>query len=68
MLTTTIGAYPKPNYVPTPDWFSEGDAGLSSPIEAYQKYLAEKFETLFEIPVDFGECFMYPDPNCNNFI
>ena len=24
LLTTTIGAYPKPDYVPTPDWFREG--------------------------------------------
>jgi hypothetical protein len=38
MLTTTIGAYPKPDYVPTPDWFREGGTGLSSPTAAYQKY------------------------------
>ena len=40
LLTTTIGAYPKPDYVPTPDWFREGGTGLSNPTEAYQKYLA----------------------------
>jgi 5-methyltetrahydropteroyltriglutamate--homocysteine methyltransferase len=26
LLTTTIGAYPKPDYVPVPDWF-QGEAG-----------------------------------------
>ncbi len=40
LLTTTIGAYPKPDYVLTPDWFREGEVGLSNPTEAYQKYLA----------------------------
>jgi hypothetical protein len=39
LLTTTIGAYPKPDYIPTPDWFREGGADLSNPTEAYQKYL-----------------------------
>lgn len=39
LLTTTIGAYPKPAYVPTPDWFRQGGAGLSNPTAAYQKYL-----------------------------
>jgi hypothetical protein len=41
LLTTTIGAYPKPDYVPTPDWFREGGTGLSNPTEAHQKYLAK---------------------------
>jgi 5-methyltetrahydropteroyltriglutamate--homocysteine methyltransferase len=40
LLTTTIGVYPKPDYIPTPDWFREGGAGLSNPTEAYQKYMA----------------------------
>ena len=39
LLTTTIGTYPKPDYIPTPDWFREREAGLSNPTEAYQKYL-----------------------------
>jgi len=39
LLTTSIDACPKPDYVPTPDWFTEGGTGLSSPTEAYQKYL-----------------------------
>ena len=28
------GAYPKPDYIPTPNWFREGGAGLSNPTEA----------------------------------
>ncbi len=39
LLTTTIGAYPKPDYLPTPDWFREGGAGTPKPTEAYQRYL-----------------------------
>lgn len=35
LLTTTIGAYPKPAYLPTPDWFRDG-----SPTAAYNAYLA----------------------------
>ena len=34
--TTTLGAYPKPDYVPTPDWFRAGNA----PTLAYNDYLA----------------------------
>ncbi len=49
LLTTTIGAYPKPDYVPTPDWFREGGAGLSNPTEAYQKYLASLPDNIEEI-------------------
>jgi 5-methyltetrahydropteroyltriglutamate--homocysteine methyltransferase len=49
LLTTTIGAYPKPDYVPTPDWFREGGAGLSNPTEAYQKYLAALPDNIEEI-------------------
>lgn len=40
VMTTTIGAFPKPDYVPTPDWFRDGPAGISNPTEAYQKYVA----------------------------
>ena len=39
LLITAIGAYPKPDYVTTPDWFREGGTGLSNPTEAYRKYL-----------------------------
>ncbi len=49
LLTTTIGAYPKPNYVPTPDWFRGGEAGLSNPTETYQKYLANLPNNIEEI-------------------
>ena len=49
LLTTTIGAYPKPDYVPTPDWFREGGTGLSNPTEAYQKYLTNLPNKIEEI-------------------
>ncbi len=49
LLTTTIGAYPKPAYVPTPDWFREGGTGISNPTEAYQKYLANPPDNIEEI-------------------
>lgn len=39
LLTTTIGAYPKPDYVPTPDWFRVGGPGLGKPTRAYDDYL-----------------------------
>ena len=37
--TTTIGAYPKPNYVPTPDWFRKGGTGNEAPTKAFNDYL-----------------------------
>ena len=49
LLTTTIGAYPKPDYIPTPDWFREGVAGLSNPTEAYHKYMANLPDNIEEI-------------------
>ena len=49
LLTTTIGAYPKPDYVPIPDWFREGGTGLSNPTEAYQKYLINLPNNIDEI-------------------
>ncbi|MEA3232664.1 MAG: cobalamin-independent methionine synthase II family protein [Thermodesulfobacteriota bacterium] len=49
LLTTTIGAYPKPDYIPTPDWFREGGTGLSNPTEAYQKYMAALPDNIEEI-------------------
>lgn len=39
LRTTCIGAFPKPDYVPTPDWFREGGTGLSDPTQAYEAYL-----------------------------
>ena len=49
LLTTTIGAYPKPDYVPTPDWFREGGTGISNPTEAFQKYLTNLPHNIEEI-------------------
>lgn len=39
LLTTTIGAYPKPDYVPTPDWFRTKNVSLADPTRAYDEYL-----------------------------
>ena len=45
LLTTTIGAYPKPAYLPTPDWFRRESKTETkregSPTTAYNAYLAE---------------------------
>ena len=36
LLTTTIGAYPKPGYVPIPDWFRvQAGPDTASPTEGY---------------------------------
>jgi 5-methyltetrahydropteroyltriglutamate--homocysteine methyltransferase len=35
LLTTTIGAYPKPEYVPIPDWFQSGNTIAQDPTRAY---------------------------------
>ncbi|MBE9545808.1 MAG: 5-methyltetrahydropteroyltriglutamate--homocysteine methyltransferase, partial [Proteobacteria bacterium] len=32
--TTTIGAYPKPEYVPIPDWFQEESTVAKDPTKA----------------------------------
>ena len=39
LLTTTIGSYPKPNYVPVPDWFQEESTTTADPTKAYETYL-----------------------------
>ncbi|MFQ5793868.1 MAG: hypothetical protein ACE5JP_02330 [Candidatus Bipolaricaulia bacterium] len=39
LLTTTIGAYPKPDYVPTPDWFRARNLNIPHPTEAYDQFL-----------------------------
>ncbi|RME79307.1 MAG: 5-methyltetrahydropteroyltriglutamate--homocysteine methyltransferase [Chloroflexi bacterium] len=39
LLTTTIGAYPKPDYVPTPDWFRSGRTDELDPSLAYDTFL-----------------------------
>ena len=33
--TTTIGAYPKPEYVPIPDWFREESTVAKDPTKAH---------------------------------
>ncbi len=38
LKTTTIGAFPKPDYVPTPDWFAS-TTDMANPTKAYQAYL-----------------------------
>jgi 5-methyltetrahydropteroyltriglutamate--homocysteine methyltransferase len=51
LLTTTIGAYPKPDYVPVPDWFRvEGGPDTTRPTAGYLEALArlgEEAEALF---------------------
>ncbi len=49
LRTTTIGAYPKPDYVPTPDWFRQGGPGLSSPTRAYNEYLKHLPDNIVEL-------------------
>ena len=46
LLTTTIGAYPKPNYVPTPDWFRAQNLSLADPSKAYEEYLQAEADNL----------------------
>ena len=49
LLTTTIGSYPKPDYVPTPDWFRAQNTSLPDPTRSYDEYLqthTEEVETL----------------------
>ncbi len=51
LLTTTIGAYPKPDFVPVPDWFrAERGPNTRHPTAGYLEALAamgEKAEALF---------------------
>ena len=40
LLTTTIGAYPKPDYVKLPDWFNDPEGpDTGSPTERWEKAL-----------------------------
>ena len=34
LLTTTIGAYPKPPYIPIPDWFQQENTTTEDPTRA----------------------------------
>lgn len=51
LLTTTIGAYPKPDYVPVDDWFTVEDGTVTEdPTATYEKDLASmgnKAEDIF---------------------
>jgi methionine synthase II (cobalamin-independent) len=51
LLTTTIGAYPKPDFVPIPDWFrAQGGPDTSDPTQGYLEAIAamgEEAEALF---------------------
>ncbi len=51
LLTTTIGAYPKPDYVPIPDWFrAQAGPDTTDPTRGYLEALAAmgpEAETLF---------------------
>ena len=41
LTTTTIGAYPKPDYIPIPDWFrAEGGPDTDSPTAGYLEAIA----------------------------
>ncbi|MFQ5971056.1 MAG: 5-methyltetrahydropteroyltriglutamate--homocysteine methyltransferase [Alphaproteobacteria bacterium] len=50
VLTTTIGAYPKPDFIPVPDWFGNADGTARHPTTGYLEALArmgEEGESLF---------------------
>ncbi|HEX5079295.1 MAG TPA: cobalamin-independent methionine synthase II family protein [Geminicoccaceae bacterium] len=50
MLTTTIGAYPKPDYVPIRDWFGmAGGTDTAEPTAGYAETLAAHAATIDEI-------------------
>lgn len=51
LLTTTIGSYPKPEYVPVPDWFQEESTVIKDPTEAYEEYLRSDQEEVEELLV-----------------
>jgi 5-methyltetrahydropteroyltriglutamate--homocysteine methyltransferase len=51
ILTTTIGAYPKPVYVPVPDWFQEEDTVKINSVEAYNRFMQNRPENV-EILLD----------------
>ncbi|MEM7222395.1 MAG: cobalamin-independent methionine synthase II family protein [Pseudomonadota bacterium] len=50
ILTTTIGAYPKPSFVPIPDWFrAEAGPDTSQPTQGYLEAIAEMGEEADEL-------------------
>lgn len=48
LRTTTVGSYPKPGYVPTPDWFRTG-MDAAAPTVAYDRFLEHAPADLDEI-------------------
>ncbi|UCD90407.1 MAG: cobalamin-independent methionine synthase II family protein [Desulfobacterales bacterium] len=44
LITTTIGSYPKPDYVPVPDWFREESTAKTNPTKAYDTYLRTRID------------------------
>ena len=48
ITTTTIGAYPKPDYVPVTDWFSPKNGDYTSTYEAELAAAGESADGLFE--------------------
>ncbi len=49
LLTTTIGAYPKPDFVTLPDWFRLGGPSVEDPTGAYTAYMRKAGDELQEI-------------------
>ena len=39
ILTTTIGAYPKPSYVPVANWWQVRDVSRANPTRVYDEFL-----------------------------
>lgn len=54
LLTTVIGAYPKPDYVPVPDWFRSGTL-IGQPTNDYDTFLSQKVPDLEKI-LDRATC------------
>jgi 5-methyltetrahydropteroyltriglutamate--homocysteine methyltransferase len=42
LSTTTIGSYPKPEYVPVPNWFEIRDLRDDAPTTGYDRWLAAR--------------------------
>ena len=48
MRTTTIGAYPKPDTAPVPNWFDLRDQRRGAPTAAFDGYLADRSDAAIE--------------------
>lgn len=49
LLTTTIGGYPKPSYVPVPNWYRTVDNVRTHSVETYNRYLQNSPENAEQI-------------------